>query len=970
MNQRFSFNQGWRFARGYWPKAVDPAYPTEALATWDPVTLPHTPRYEPYANGDNPTFQGQVMYRKHFPTPQCHGKLVFLEFEAVMGVTDVWLNGTKLHTKFADAAPDQDGTVHTNCGGYLPFVVELTPFLRDDGDNVLVVLADNRDAPQVPPGKPQVVLDFTYFGGIYRNVWLDVLEPVHITNALFEDLPRGGGVIFTYKPDGCTVHTHVRNTTGMDQALKLTVSLGDAAEESSSFVLPAHSARTVTQTLHPAQPVLWSLDRPHLYPLTCTLLQNGAVLHRYEEQVGLRQITCSRERGVCINGVRAPLLSGVNRHQDYPILGNAATPLLQRQDAILYKSAGFSVVRTAHYPMSVDFLAACDQLGILVIEATPGWQWYPSGDDQPFTTRVHQNIRQMVRRDRNRPCILAYETVLNETYHIPPGYTRRMEEIALEESADARVAAESDGYDPAANGIDALADFIYGFQDPLAKTSKALMFHREYGDIWLEAYGGKLSRRVTRGHCGSEYPCGPAENRRKANKLLFDFQDDVYTLANCFQFYQESPSFAGCAIWTGIDSRGMWSKISPCGIWDSWRLPKTSYYAMASQRPAARNAALEALGAETGPVLYLAPGEGDVYVYSNGDCVELEVFQGAQSLYRCRKVPMSDGLCTALPHPPFYFDQVPAGTIRAKALDSAGNLLATAQWSPPGPPHRMALEATSNTLPCGEIVRLHARVLDAEGQLCEAFEEPVTFTLEGCGEIVADGLTYPAANPAVAEAGIASAYFRAGSKPGPVTVYAKAGALEARWHGVVLPAAAEELPYQALPVAHRLRSQDDDWADTHPPLDAVPEPRHNLAQGCACTASSHPEDADRVMGPGRFWETMWIGDAIGQQPEYFQVDLGHICQVEDAMVHIGGQMGSDCTHYSYEIHTSVDGQAWTVQAKTRRTAWSNGILDEFQADQVRYLRVVFTQIDSGLLPALTKIEIYSPKGKEQPLCSH
>ena len=84
MNQRFSFNQGWRFARGYWPKAVDPAYPTEALATWDPVTLPHTPRYEPYANGDNPTFQGQVMYRKHFPTPQCHGKLVFLEFEAVM----------------------------------------------------------------------------------------------------------------------------------------------------------------------------------------------------------------------------------------------------------------------------------------------------------------------------------------------------------------------------------------------------------------------------------------------------------------------------------------------------------------------------------------------------------------------------------------------------------------------------------------------------------------------------------------------------------------------------------------------------------------------------------------------------------------------------------------------------------------------------------------------------------------------
>ena len=246
------------------------------------------------------------------------------------------------------------------------------------------------------------------------------------------------------------------------------------ADGSTYTMLKDESIQNTETEIIVNHPKLWSLDSPTLYYMTTSVYLRNNLVDRKETRFGIRKIEVDRKKGVLINGEVQPFLSGVNRHQDYPVIGNAAPSSMQRRDAILFKEAGFSVVRAAHYPMAEAFLDACDELGILVFEATPGWQWYPTDEPEPFSSRVRENIRQMVRRDRNHPCILAYETVLNETYHVPYGFSRESALAALAEQKSAKIAAESYGYDarPEANGIDREADFIYGFQDPLEKDRK------------------------------------------------------------------------------------------------------------------------------------------------------------------------------------------------------------------------------------------------------------------------------------------------------------------------------------------------------------------------------------------------------------------------------------------------------------------------------------------------------------------
>ncbi|MGL6173991.1 MAG: sugar-binding domain-containing protein, partial [Cellulosilyticaceae bacterium] len=164
MRKRLSFNQGWKFVREYVEEAIAVDYELEKLERWESVNLPHSLRLEPFEKAGVFTYQGIGMYRKHFVLEQKWvDKKLFIEFEAVMGVTDVWVNGVHLQTALANETPDEAGAeAHTNYGGYLPFVVALEGIVKFDGtENVIVVLTDNRDNGQVPPGKPQALLDFT-----------------------------------------------------------------------------------------------------------------------------------------------------------------------------------------------------------------------------------------------------------------------------------------------------------------------------------------------------------------------------------------------------------------------------------------------------------------------------------------------------------------------------------------------------------------------------------------------------------------------------------------------------------------------------------------------------------------------------------------------------------------------------------------------------------------------------------------
>lgn len=1125
MREQLSFNLGWKFVRRDIPQAISPDYPKEELERWESVTLPHCPRLEPFYNSQVKTYQGIVMYRKHFVLPESwQGKELFLEFEAVMGVTDIWLNGEKLHTKLADETPDSPGEeAHTNYGGYLPFVVSLTSNARFGGEeNVLVVRADNRDNGQVPPGKPQGLLDFTYFGGIYRNTWLHVTEPVHITSALFENEPAGGGICVEYPSitrelAQVSLKVHVRNSGAAAAKIQLRARLLERSgalvqEHSCVFELDSGNAVHIPARFSVINPHLWDLDDPYLYKIEVSLWDGDILLDSQETPAGIRSIQVDRRRGLLLNGKRAPMLTGVNRHQDYPYVGNAASASMQRRDAILFKSAGFNVVRAAHYPMSVDFVSACDELGILLFEATPGWQWYPVDAPEPFTSRVHNNIRQMVRRDRNHPCILAYEVVLNETYHVPYGYTRASAKVALSEHSDARISTESYGYDESegANGIDREADFMYGIMNPLGKSEKALEFTREYADTWLESYGEFSSKRITRGVTGGFYPGGEGREVLKANGMLYS---EPHSVANRYLEYHQRPTYTGCAIWTGIDSRGALSVMSVCGIWDGFRLPKFAYYAYESQRPVQRNPALELQGVSTGPSLFIASYWTEAHpivdkardcepvrelgtdearfvpVYSNASRVILQVRRGEEVLWEESAAPLTSekagGKTQAvdyLPHPPFLFRDVPyipGSYLRAVGLDGSGTELIRKEVHTPGKPKGLLLWAdTLGTPPVADgsdMLLVHAAVVDEIGTICCQADNRIHFAVSEGAKIIGEGDCLASANPVCAEAGIASVLVALPNQPGTFALTAASdGLAQGHLDIPVLPADTVQAPFTALaqrplfegessnlaqfsclaqgeyeyaplfyhlgnfypqslvcadasltfslngeyrrlfahaePLQEGARFQilldgvlrwqfegegaqkiDLDIGGAHTlclrtnkkgawlspyvlegsSAPAEEELRQNLAFGKTADASVNPQDASLALGAetalGSDGSQGWLGAKWNGTPQFWKVDLGKLCSLRNAMVYIGGEMGSDSTNFTYHVETSADGITWRRQTSSKRTSWANGVLDKFVAHGVRFVRVLFTEIEGVMSAGVSKFEVYEDLGVDSVL---
>lgn len=1112
MRQKWRFHQGWYFTAENMENDVTRIEPERKPELWEEVTLPHTFRLEPYIHTGVMTAQGIGVYYKRFPLDaNLREKNLFMTFEAVMGVTDVWLNGVLLHTKLADKTTDQTDEAHTNYGGYLPFVVCLNDVAYFDGsDNILVVRTNNQDNGQVPPGKPQELLDFTYFGGIYRNVWLEAVEKVYITDPLYEDVENGGGILIEYplistQKSIVAIKTQICSTTNVNSTIILTHEISKTDGKcvvswKESVTIWPQSLRDFNVELEINNPDLWSLDSPSLYHLTTSIWaennmqdQKITLLDRKITRFGIRQIEVDRNKGLLINGNVQSLLSGVNRHQDYPIIGNAASASMQKRDAILFKKAGFQVVRAAHYPMSEHFLDACDELGLLLIEATPGWQWYPTDEPEPFSSRVRNDIRQMVRRDRNHPCVLAYEIALNETYHVPYGFTRESAKVALAEQKSAKIAAESYGYDasPKANGLDRESDFIYGFQQPLEKTEKAVMFLREYTDCWIESYGQFSSRRVTRGRTDGFYPYGEARNLQKANQMLWASLEEDYSLANCYALRKENPAFVGCAIWTGIDSRGARSQMSPCGIWDGFRLPKTSYWAFASQHVKEPMLYLASEWTEKAPVLDKSDGVypfgtddfRDIYVYSNAASVVLTVEQGDTILWEGREKPYTEWEATLLPHPPFRFKEVPyrKGTVlRACGYDLDGNLIAKDERQTAGAPHHIQLWADFLGIPMeadgNDLVLLHANILDKNGMLCTGAEHSVYFQIEGDAEIIGTSDLLSRANPASAEAGIASAYLRAGKTVGTVLITALANGLCSDHIEISL----KTPKYQDIPSGHfekisdkktgranlstHYMSRDEDLVSlvdviplaevdgelypdsigfhniisfelrgesyletgckiqsgdqeaellfylddvlgwhgkasqkdritipvggakelkvklrTNSPTKALllspylwnakiegdeSELRENIAFGKPAFASVNSKAAEDIWNVDSWG---WLGGSTADGEQEWYVDLGGLFDVRNAMVHVGGQMGSDCTFYQYEIHTSSDGTHWVKQTENRRTSWSNGVLDYFTAKDVRYVKVLFVKVDGILFAGIQKFEIYQDYGVDSVL---
>ena len=579
-------NTGWKFLRVDGPAPASPEAPAFDEADWQAVTLPHTPRLEKY--DETHPWQGVCWYRRSLtPKADWAGKRVTVQFGAAMQVADVWVNG-----------------VHKtrHLGGYLPFTIDLTSETAAGQTLVLAVRLDNTDTDQVPPGKPTNDLDFNYPGGLYRGVKLSITDPVHVTDPIAANIVAGGGIFVTYSDvSEVSATVHVKTDIANDgdtlvHQCRVRSALLDSAGQtvaqtlSEPLLLSAHDHHEFVQALTVDSPRLWHPDHPNLYTLRTTVSRDGVGVDEVQTRIGIRSFVLDSR--VRINGHEFHMM-GSNRHQEYPYIEYALSPNASRRDAQRIKDGGFNHIRLSHYPQDPAFLDACDELGILVQAPVPGWQIFR--ENPSFISGTYQNIRDLIRRDRNHPSIIFWEPNLNETSP-PKDWCRTAYEIAHEEYPGPECYTFGDSYP---------AGWRPGWD--------VKHFIREYGDF---GFGGNESTsRQTRGQ-------GELAMLQETWNFLYEHN------RSWSQWSDPKSKFYGDATWVMFDyNRGYYPKQEHSGMMDIFRLPKYVYGFFQSQRdPNLRRSDID-----SGPMVFVAsdwaarPSPSRVVVFSNCDEVALSV---------------------------------------------------------------------------------------------------------------------------------------------------------------------------------------------------------------------------------------------------------------------------------------------------------------------------------------------------------
>lgn len=784
----YSMNPAWRFHKG----AVEGAETKEFNdKDWTVVSLPDGIEYLPTEASGCINYQGEVWYRKHFmPDAALKGKKLFLHFEAIMGKSKVFVNGKLLTEHF---------------GGYLPVIADVTDVLDWNGDNVIAVWADNSDDPSYPPGKAQDVLDYTYFGGIYRDCWLIAHNNVFITDPNYENEVAGGGlfVAFGKVSDALAevqLKIHVRNATknpfsGRVEYMLLQPDGTEVARLSDKIQVKAGRATTVSDRMPVKQPMLWTPSTPTLYNLLVRVLdKEGNVIDGYRRRIGIRSIEFKGKDGFFLNGrpYGKPLI-GANRHQDFAVVGNAVANSIHWRDAKKLKDVGMEIIRNAHCPQDPAFMDACDELGLFVIVNTPGWQFW--NDAPEFAQRVYSDIRNVVRRDRNHPSVWLWEPILNETWY-PADFAKNTRDIV---DAEYPYPYCYSGSDSEARGHE---NFPVYFAHPanMQDASKEIdptktYFTREWGDNVDDWSSHNSPSRVARNW-------GEQPMRVQAQHYACPY----YPVTSYDVLYKQSPQHVGGCLWHSFDhQRGYHPDPFYGGLMDVFRQPKYSYYMFMAQRPAVKNDR----NAGSGPMVYIAhemtPFSGkDVTVYSNCDEVRLTFNKGGKT-YTYKKDKNRPGMPSpVITFPDVYDFMVDKAFSRTQKQDDVyllaeglidGKVVATHKVVPARRPEKILLwmdnEGTDLKADGSDFVTVVAAVADKNGNIKRLNNYNIRFSIEGEGRLL--GGPGVLANPVPVKWGTAPVLVQSTLKPGKIRITASV-----LFEGLQMPISGE-LEFESKP---------------------------------------------------------------------------------------------------------------------------------------------------------------------------
>lgn len=338
-----------------------------------PVQLPHTWNAQDGQDGGNDYWRGSCTYRTSFSCPDFDpaSQQVWLQFDGVNASAEVLLNGKP---------------VCKHDGGYSTFRAQVTDLLAEE--NVLTVLVDNSINDRVYPQKA----DFTFYGGIYRDVSLLIVSKDHIA------LDHFGGPGVRVTPVVRELQAKVKVDTVVEGSGEVAVSLLDA---SGRLVAQGSGANASLELEHPH---LWDGVRdPYLYTCVVQLQKNGQTVDEVKIPVGIRTFSVDAKKGFFLNGRPYPL-HGVSRHQDRKGLGNAITPEMHEEDMALIQEIGANTIRLAHYQHDQYFYDLCDRCGMIVWAEIPYISEHlPHGRENTI-----QQMKELITQNYNHPSIVCW----------------------------------------------------------------------------------------------------------------------------------------------------------------------------------------------------------------------------------------------------------------------------------------------------------------------------------------------------------------------------------------------------------------------------------------------------------------------------------------------------------------------------------------------------------------------------------
>ncbi len=735
MRKRIYLNDGWKFSEVYEEGMCYPAYDESQMTN---VRLPHTCKELPFHYFDEEMYQMVSGYRKGLQAPEdWAGRRVILTFEGVAHECEVFINGKKAYEH--------------HCG-YTAFSVDISDMLNYGVENLLTVRVDSRENLNIPPFG--FVIDYMTYGGIYRDVYVEVLNQNSLEDVFIKPRVKIGQDIDIWIESEVTVHRMDSIVFGVESGVLLRQWIRKKGE-SEYQLLGEKEVKQEKEILKFSgfQAELWDVESPVLYEVRTELIKDGEMQDALVVTTGFRKAEF-RSDGFYLNG-RKFKIRGLNRHQSYPYVGYAMPASIQRLDAdILKNELGLNGVRTSHYPQSHDFLNRCDELGLLVFTEIPGWQHI---GDEEWKAQAVENVRDMVLQYRNHSSIILWGVRINESKDDDSFYEQTNKDAHELDDTRPTGGVRAIRKSSLLEDVYTYNDFIHDGKTRGCETKVEITSDMSKPYL-ISEYNGHM-------YPAKAYDC---ENKRAEHAVRH---------ANVLDAVAGQADIAGSFGWCMADYNthkdfGSGDRICYHGVLDMFRNPKQAAAVYASQQE--KNPVLE-ISSSMDIGEHPASNWGNVYIFTNADSVRM--YKNNRFIHEYKS---SDSNWRHLAHGPilindfigdwdwggasnqFRFEAIKNKEIVKTVIKEPMKQVSLRVWA-----DHYALKEERGY----DVAAVRIQAVDENGNVLNFYNEPVRFEIEGEGSLIGPGVI-------ALQGGMGGTYVKSEGIPGEILLKIHSGQAE------------------------------------------------------------------------------------------------------------------------------------------------------------------------------------------------